>query len=310
MVSVDRGASWAKVPGSERATYVTSIDWLRPGNAMVSTYGRGLWTMVRTFRLPPIFRYCRLPCWLRVFPWGDDDPLVIIDPLWDPVPERLQRSLVVIDGRILGARTEGARLTELTITPGAELAWRGRGNPPPFTLKTANRWQGLPFPKLSAAMAQGEPIVGIAFGRNDQPIGVIRSNRLVSPAVLPEPKPRPVRPERPNPEEVTQSPYASLPVVEIVGAGASNRVVAGSPIVVRARNIRARDLVVLRIDGQIAARGKPTANGEVVLQARAPIEKGIHTITVGEVDGPVLAGANVLVVHEDERDRRQQPPVR
>lgn len=310
MVSTNRGTSWAKVPGSEKVTYITSINWLAPGKAMVSTYGRGLWTLTRTFRLPPIFRYCRLPCWLRVFPWGDDERPAIIDPLWDPVPERLQRSLIVVDGRILGAKTDGTRLTELTVTPGSQLAWRGRGEPPAFTLRTADRWQGFPFKRLSAAMAQREPIIGIAFGSKDQPIGLIRSNRMVSAAVLPQEKPRPSPPERPEPKEVTQSPYASLPVVEIVGAGAANRVASGQPIVIRARNIRARDLVVLRIDGQIAARGTPAVDGTVTFRARAPMEKGIHTITVEEANGRVLAGANFLVVHQDERKDRGQSPIR
>jgi hypothetical protein len=47
-----------------------------------------------------------------------------------------------------------------------------------------------------------------------------------------------------------------------------------------------------------------------LLQARAPLEKGIHTITVEDPDGRPLAGANFLVVHQDERDRRNQPPIR
>lgn len=304
LVSTDRGTSFAKVPGSEKVTYITSINWLAPGSAMISTYGRGLWALVRRFRLPPFYDYCRLPCWLRVFPWGGDNPRGIIDPLWDPVPFRLQRSLIVIDGRILGAKTKGTRLTELTVTPGSQLAWRGTGEPPTFTLRIADKGQGLPLRQLSRRMVRGGPIVGVALGRNDQPIGLIRSNRLISSAVLPQEKSRPNPAQGEDVREATKSPYAQNPVVEIVGAGAANRVRAGQTIQIRARNIRAGSLVVLLIDGTVAARGKPAEDGSVLLRATAPREQGMHTIIVADASGKPLAGANFLVVHEDEKEER------
>ena len=308
-VSTDRGATFAKVYDSEKVTYVTSINWLSPGSALISTYGRGLWSLVRRFKLPPYYDYCRLPCRLRVFPWGGDDPR-IIDPLWDPVPERLKRSLLVADGRILGVRTDPGRPMELTVTPGSQLAWRGAGEPPPFTLRVADTWSGVPSAQLSRMLATGEPIVGIAFGSKDQPIGLIRSNRLVRAAALPAEKAVPARSYEPSPNEITKSPYADQPSVEITGAGAANRVVAGSVIEVRARNIPAADLVVLRIDGEVAARGKRAADGSVVMRAQAPIQPGLHTLIVTDANGKPLAGANFLVAHADQREERGQPPVR
>jgi hypothetical protein len=64
-VSRDRGATWIKVPNSERATAITSIDWMSATDAFVSTLGRGLWKLTGSpvvARLGPlcVVQSCRI----------------------------------------------------------------------------------------------------------------------------------------------------------------------------------------------------------------------------------------------------------
>jgi hypothetical protein len=58
--SADGGLTWAQVPGSTRATIVTSFFFPPTGPIWMSTYGRGLW-QVHSDRSPPASGRCEFP---------------------------------------------------------------------------------------------------------------------------------------------------------------------------------------------------------------------------------------------------------
>ncbi len=58
--SADGGLTWAQVPGSKRATIVTSFFFPPTGPIWMSTYGRGLW-QVTSSRTPPSSGRCEFP---------------------------------------------------------------------------------------------------------------------------------------------------------------------------------------------------------------------------------------------------------
>ena len=58
--SADGGLTWAQVPGSKRATIVTSFFFPPTGPIWMSTYGRGLW-QVTSDRTPPASGRCEFP---------------------------------------------------------------------------------------------------------------------------------------------------------------------------------------------------------------------------------------------------------
>ena len=58
--SADGGLTWAQVPGSKRATIVTSFFFPPTGPIWMSTYGRGLWRVLSD-RRPPASGRCEFP---------------------------------------------------------------------------------------------------------------------------------------------------------------------------------------------------------------------------------------------------------
>ena len=63
-VSRDGGATWNKVPDSERATAITSVEWMSATEAFVSTLGRGLWKLTGT----PVVKSVRSLCAIQSVP--------------------------------------------------------------------------------------------------------------------------------------------------------------------------------------------------------------------------------------------------
>jgi hypothetical protein len=75
--SADGGLTWAQVPGSKRATFVTSFFFPPTGSIWMSTYGRGLW-QVTSDRTPPASGRCDFP--RPPGPVQPSPPVVIMRP--------------------------------------------------------------------------------------------------------------------------------------------------------------------------------------------------------------------------------------
>jgi photosystem II stability/assembly factor-like uncharacterized protein len=300
-ISTDRGATWTSVAGSERVTYVTSLEWVRPYHLLVASYGRGLWSVTRMFRFPHVPQYCE-PCRLiRGF----------VDPLWDPAPERLSRAVVVLDGQVLGVRLAGRRLSKLYVSPGSRVAWSGNGPPPVVAVRTASRWMRLVgWHRLGTSLRRTEVIVGVAMNAESRVIGLVASPRpLDSSRALFASQPAPAalnRSAAPDREVgLAQSPTAGRPYVEISGLGAANRVKAGAAIEIEARDLPSGAAVTISIDERVWQQSRVAADGSLAARAIAPGRTGLHTLTVEHAQGRILTGLMFLVVAADEDEGRE-----
>ena len=112
MLSSDHGATWTKIPDSERATYITSIEWRSATDLIVSTYGRGLWRLQGRLKIPDFDRLCRVvDCRIRWIDRGDPPP-DIIDP-----------GIVIFEGHVQGVRVERGRVVEVFVSPGSSVGF-------------------------------------------------------------------------------------------------------------------------------------------------------------------------------------------
>lgn len=299
-ISSDRGATWALVPGSERATDITALEWADPTHLIVSTYGRGLWSVIQLLNLSPTWR-CGVLC--HGIPARG-----IIDPLWDPTPERLARSLVVLDGRVQGARTAGPYLTELYVSPGSNVMWRGEGPAPEVAIHTSSEWMGLPTGLGDRRPLKGsKSVVALALSERNQPIGLVTSPRpIASTGLLPPPAPPAPGRDRPFKARavgVTRSPTVGQPYVEIRSLqGGGSRVAPGEPLRVSARGFPPGAAVAMEVDDGPAQPAKVTAEGRLSFQVQAPRREGRHTLIARDSQGALITGAMFLVVHADEAE--------
>ena len=115
-VSRDRGAHWTKVPKSERATGITSVEWMSATDAFVSTLGRGLWKLTGSPVVNSVASLCAVQsCLLKYVFTGD------------PAPDQFQRGIVVFEGEIMGARIR-RRSASWTVGYAANVRWLCRGS--------------------------------------------------------------------------------------------------------------------------------------------------------------------------------------
>jgi hypothetical protein len=308
--STDRGATWFALAGSKKATIITSLEWTSGSELLVSTYGRGLWRSRRVIDLGKQLSTC-VGCQLKEFP-PIEEPL-LIDPMYSPDPTKLGRTLVVLDGRLQGARLESGRLAEIFVTPGAELAWQARDGsdiPDDFDVTYSESWRGFQGGGVPVSRVNTREIfVGLAFGRRNHPIAALTapaqldSGRLVS-ARAPSLNVR---------RDATyvgsrRSPTADQPYLKVEGAGIANRIVAGEPVRLSALNLRASIDVLLVVDRLPVAQLRAGPRGELSARVDSLRQQGMHSIELRDArSGRVIDGCMVLVVHKDfdaaERNR-------
>jgi photosystem II stability/assembly factor-like uncharacterized protein len=297
-LSADRGATFTKVPGSELATYITSIEWKNASDAVVSTYGRGLWRMQWHIFLPPIIfeTYCKVPCLLD--PW---------DVLSDPA-EKYTNTILVFNGQVQGARMSNGVLRELFVTPGSSVAFfsdakEARDIKVTESAKNVGFGTNVSAPKAPAKRM----LIGFALNAKGK---VIRGVYTEKPLAMYEP----TQQEREQDKEETgrkESPTAGKPYIELqLGSGGANTVGALKPFVIALHNFRAETALEIAIDDKVVEKGRANEKGEAVVRLVAPREAGLHSVTVRDAQTQkVIDGAMFIVKHEDER-RERNPNVR
>jgi|GEM_PF-903358 len=300
-ISSDAGATFARVDGSEQATSVSSLDWADPTQLIVGTYGRGLWSVVHLLNLPRSWSYCGILC--------HGSPFGRADPLWDPVPEQLARSLVVLDGHIQGMRTAGGRVTDVFVSPGARLVWRGDGPAPRIAIRPSARWVG--FPRDVRAPRTSRTLVALALGDKDVPIGFVTSpHPIASEGKLPSPPP-PVPPRGPpfNPGVVgtTRSPTADKPYIELRNPEGGTYFTPRQIMRVAARGFRPGEAVTLQIDNGPAQTMTIGSVGRAEIRISTPKQEGLYRLTTRDRFGALLASATFAVVHSDEAEEEERP---
>ena len=299
-LSADRGATWTKVPGSELATYITSIEWKNASDAVVSTYGRGLWRVQWRVVLPPfIFEtYCRVPC--LIDPWD-----IASDPAEQVIDEML-----VFNGRVQGARMANGVLRELFVSPGSSVVFfadtkEARDIKVTESAKTVGFGDNVKVPRPPA----NRMLTGFAFNRAGK---VIRGIYTEKPLSMYEPtqleREQDKDPKGRQESEVAGKPYISLQL----GSGAANTVVARKPFTIALRNFAANASIEIAIDGYAVEKRRVNEKGEAIIRVVAPREPGLHSVTVRDAQTQrVIDGAMFIVRHEDaRRERRVNVPAR
>jgi photosystem II stability/assembly factor-like uncharacterized protein len=297
MLSGDRGATWSKIPGSEQVTYITSFDWRTPSDAIISTYGRGLWRLKWTVIIPWLeFEHlCYLPC--------------LIDPFIDKgdPAEKYTEGILVFNGRVQGARVSQGVLQELLVSPGSSVAFVSDAKEI-HNIKITETTKRIGFANVAGlARAPGNDYqtIGFMLGKKGNIRGTVFSQQPLS---MLDAQERQSNEERVGSEK---SPIADQPYVRITTGRneAGNAVVAGSRIQLAGKGFRPGTQITIALDGRIVEKVGIAENGEFSVTMPAPQQVGLHRATVRDAEtGKVIDGVMFIVRHEDGARSRKVAP--
>jgi photosystem II stability/assembly factor-like uncharacterized protein len=159
ILSEDGGRTWNVIPGSEGMLYVTGFFIKRDHTVIVSTYGRGLWSIDFNVFLAsfPLGFYCSgLGCLIRL----PIDPEILRDPM-----DWLDKDVsIFLNGRINGLVLSGSQVKEITVTPGSLFRRYVAGHKDFPALNIVESEKGAGFKGLKgcqAALDNGEVITGV-----------------------------------------------------------------------------------------------------------------------------------------------------
>lgn len=301
MLSLDRGATWMKIPDSERVTYITSIEWRNSRDAIVSTYGRGLWRL-RWQIILPWDKYkllCKLPC--LPIPWID---------MGDPA-EKYTYGVLVLDGQVQGIRASQKRLQEVFVSPGSSVAFISDSKEvPKIKITETRRKIGLASVAAAPAPPRDKPLVaGITLDGKGRVMAAVFSATPLSAFDEAE---RQKNKEEPRGRE--ESPTRGKPYVQIMTGGrseAGNTLAPRQEIKLGGRDFKPGTAVEIAIDGRTVSKTTIGSDGVFSASVPAPQELGLHSITVRDADNKVIDGVMFLVRNEDKKTpRRVAPPVK
>ena len=307
-LSTDRGATWTKVPQSERVPYITSFDWRTAHDLVVSSYGRGLWrlnfSMILDLHL--LAHYCEFcntrPLLPRIRP---------LPPRPDPPPEP-DGAVLVFGGRIQGARVADGRVRELFIRPGSSVAFLSRQETAP-DIKLTEITRQVGFSGLRGvpkAPDRADIIVGITM-RAGALAGLIFSRSPLEMNV--EERKAELAAEKAEPGEHAvgraESPIAGKPYVEVITGHVTgaNSAIPGQTIQIAGRSHRAGSTVEIAIDGKVIEKAAVAADGRFSATVEAPRQFGMHNITIiDQESAKPVDGAMLLVRPEDKDEGREE----
>jgi hypothetical protein len=268
--SFDDGGSWEKVSGSEVVPYVSSFFFHRAGQAVVSSYGRGLWTVDYRCRVKP-----RPPNLV------DAEPLIYwkggyipISQIHNPDACPVCTWVLLDPGTIVDytVSERGGVIEELRISGGAvkEFTWEGKEVPVTFRVSNGQQLGSFGGEKeLVARLDKGRlQARGLLVEKNILK-GVILASHALSAQQLPQKK------EDRSPRiEVEMHPAGNVGIP--VGAAA--------PIVIRGHNFETGSPIEIVLDGRpVEGDQKLRGNerGEFTTSIRPrPLNIGGHTILV------------------------------
>jgi hypothetical protein len=291
-VSGDRGATWQKVPRSQRATYITSIEWKSGNEAIVSSYGRGLWKMSWGLLrgLPDFVFVCREPCIARPFPPFDDPKI------------RFDEAVLVFNGRVMGGRIGDGVLQQLFVSPGSSVVFYSDAKKAVHVKVTETATEvGFGDAKAPQAPKEGLQLIGLQLVA-DKPVQAVYSAK-------PLPLYEPTEKER---QEVDvdmrkESPTRGQPYIELnPSKGGTNSVGPGEAIEIVVRNLPPGMVVEIAIDAVVVEKGQASANGVLSMRVPAPRAFGLHSITLRDSKRKTIDGAMFLVKPQDEREKQKQ----
>ena len=273
-VSINHGKTWEKVPGSERATLISSLYWRTLDEIIVSTYGRGLWRV--NFNIVNGQRCTECIHILYEKP-----------PKQRPSPEDL--TILAYDGEIRGVSLRDGKLQEVFVRPGTSLAFVEDLLETPKILVTETM---APLTSLGAATLPdapaGAPVIsGLTVrkvGNETELVEVLFAPRPLSMFTPPAAGPAIASPSLP-------APRWSGPTFEVLSGP---EVTAGDPIEIKGSGLAAGTEVEIQFDKITAQKMVADKNGNFAVSLTAPPVWGFHFLGL-RVGGTVVNGAIVSI---------------
>lgn len=281
--SNDNGLTWARIVGSEKATYITSFFWENGNTAYVSTYGRGLWKLtVRS--VAPIDSF-------------DDFCSRCNVVAMDPRPGRppFDGSALIFNGHMLGVRTDNRKLREVFVTPGSTVLFTGDSKDPQDDIAITESDGRDPFEPLPQPK-DGWIATGVVFTSDDELVGAAFAESVMT---LPPPVSK-----DPDVKGPTESPIQGKPYITLT-TSASAAVPTVEPEEVfglSATDFAAGTTYEVLIDGVPIVKGGITADstGSFDTRITAPTTPGYHSVTVRlPGDEKVVDGSTFFVRMEN-----------
>jgi len=285
LVSGDRGATWSKVIDSERATHITSIEWKNATEAVISTYGRGLWrlTWQLLLALPEFNTICQFPC--RIEPWNADAETA----------EKHTNAILVFDGVVQGAKIENRQLHELFVSPGSSVVFFSDSNA--IKVKVSETSKRIGFGNVAPTTVEKRDIRGLTLNGEGRVLGAVFTER-------------PLKIYRPTATELNQdnepvgrreSPTAGKPYIDL-----PTRAAPLQSMTLYGRSFSVSEVIEISIDDRRVQEASVTEKGRFTVRVLAPRDFGLHTVTARDAQTrKFIAGAMFLVVHQDRRAEKR-----
>jgi len=298
----DNGATWAKVDGSEILPHVSSFFFHKKGQAVVSTYGRGLWTVdydCKTITIPHR-------------PLEDAEPLIYWKGGYIPISQIHNPDAcpvctwVLLDPGIIVdyvVQPETNQLQEVRISEGSlkEFSWEGKEVPVSFRVSTGQQ--------LGAFGGEKELADRLRTGRL-QARGLLIEKNILKGVILAS-HPMTV-------QQIPQKKEGRVPRIEVkTSSAASPGIPVGTApqITIHGHNFDSRSPVEVLLDGHPAKLEQKALHvektGEFTVSLHAPLNVGGHTILVRQkTDHGVIQDAYTfnVTVQDSPKDSRKESP--
>lgn len=295
-LSQNGGRDWTEVPGGRHAVPATSVFWPNCDEAIISTYGRGLWKLTGGRYIKIYVDLCR-DCFgpkgwrkLENFPPRDK-------PDW---------GFVVAKGRITGMTVKGNGVTDITVLPGSQL----------IGLENTRYQQKLKIREAASGTIRGIKqlkdlegkrlgIMGITFKGNEF-AGVLVSNTKVK--LLD----RPTKPVAPVTQDIKSlaidKPYLRLECKQWNAGLCLLKPNETFSISGEGFNLASGEFIELRVDNVAIARVDAFQEGRFQQVTQLPeLAQGSHVISAIKLalnaEEKLLDVVGFSIPHEDEAER-------
>ena len=281
-ISADRGKTWKQVPGSEKATLVSSLHWRAATEIIVSTYGRGLWRLTLKYIGPVAILPCRSPDCFHIYHQRPPEER----------PSPYDQVVVTIGGFIRGIRVRDGILKEVFVQPGTVLAYAADSPQqlPEITVtETTASLQSLRATALPRRPAGATTITGLTLKRQrpgSEFVGVFFSPRPRSRFAPASQGPTTVRPVRPGPSPIRREPH-----IEIISGPETT---PGRAIELKGHRFPAGIQAEIKIDNVTVQTVLGNRDGNFAATVPAPAQFGFHVLTVA-MEGRVVDGTIIGV---------------
>ncbi len=290
-VSRDRGATWSKVPASERATAITSVEWMSATEAFVSTLGRGLWKLTGNPHVRSVPQLCVVQsCVLRYIDKGD------------PAPDRFERGIIVFEGEIMGARMESGVVRELWVTPQTSVGFVG--TPVKFSVRYTNKHLGLTGTEKTLAPPDGRLLTGLAVDKRGRLFGALYTSRRIPLSGKSHTRQDVKSATALSILQQNTSPTLSKPYISLSVAGKqTDDIEPGDLVTVLGERIARGTALEIILDGRPIQKAEPDGKGFLKTVVKAPKELGLHTLVVRDGNSKRAIDGTMFVIHHRDVNR-------